>query len=225
MSFWNDLLRNEDGVTYFSETAGRKSITDWLFPALQRNLPYDQFVSKLLNPTHAADPEGFLVGVNWRGETSAAVTPWMQAAQNTRAGLSRHQPEVQCLPRQLRQQVEAEGRVCAGRVLRAGAEAAAVPMRRGAQSATPSRASCFRSSRAAPASDIAGRSSRRRGGDLHRSAHGAAAAHAGQPHLARGCSGDGIVANPDEMDGVPWSPEVLDWLASDFVEHGTTSSA
>ena len=30
MSFWNDLLRNEDGVTYFSETAGRKSITDWL---------------------------------------------------------------------------------------------------------------------------------------------------------------------------------------------------
>ena len=27
MSFWNDLLRNEDGVTYFSETAGRKSIT------------------------------------------------------------------------------------------------------------------------------------------------------------------------------------------------------
>ena len=30
ISFWNDLLRNEDGVTYFSETAGRKSITDWL---------------------------------------------------------------------------------------------------------------------------------------------------------------------------------------------------
>ena len=34
ISFWNDLLRNEDGVTYFSETAGRKSITDWLYPAL-----------------------------------------------------------------------------------------------------------------------------------------------------------------------------------------------
>ena len=31
--------------------------------------------------------------------------------------------------------------------------------------------------------------------------------------------GRGLVANPDEMDGVPWSPEVLDWLASDFVEH------
>ncbi len=39
ISFWNDLLRNEDGVTYFSETAGRKSITDWLVPALTSNLP------------------------------------------------------------------------------------------------------------------------------------------------------------------------------------------
>ena len=28
------------------------------------------------------------------------------------------------------------------------------------------------------------------------------------------------MANPDEMDGVPWSSEVLDWLASDFVDHG-----
>ncbi|HET7218531.1 MAG TPA: DUF1553 domain-containing protein, partial [Vicinamibacterales bacterium] len=31
--------------------------------------------------------------------------------------------------------------------------------------------------------------------------------------------GYGIVANPDEMDGEPWSPELLDWLASDFVAH------
>ena len=35
MSFWNDLLRNEDGVTYFSENAGRKSITPWLLRALR----------------------------------------------------------------------------------------------------------------------------------------------------------------------------------------------
>ena len=32
--------------------------------------------------------------------------------------------------------------------------------------------------------------------------------------------GHGIVANPDEMDGRPWSPELLDWLAADFVAHG-----
>ena len=39
MSFWNDLLRNEDGVTYFSETAGRKSISDWLFASLKTQPP------------------------------------------------------------------------------------------------------------------------------------------------------------------------------------------
>src|SRR4029453_2444608 len=32
--------------------------------------------------------------------------------------------------------------------------------------------------------------------------------------------GHGIVANPDEMDGKPWSPGLLDAVASDFVEHG-----
>jgi hypothetical protein len=83
ISFWNDLLRNEDGQTYYSEQNGRKSITDWLMGALTANMPYDQFVGKLLNPAQSGDPEGFLVGVNWRGETSAAVTPWMQASQNT----------------------------------------------------------------------------------------------------------------------------------------------
>ncbi len=50
ISFWNDLLRNEDGVTYFSEDNGRKSITPWLLRALQENRPYDRFVAALINP-------------------------------------------------------------------------------------------------------------------------------------------------------------------------------
>src|SRR5207249_5561350 len=32
--------------------------------------------------------------------------------------------------------------------------------------------------------------------------------------------GRGLVENADEMDGEPWSPALLDWLASDFVAHG-----
>jgi hypothetical protein len=32
--------------------------------------------------------------------------------------------------------------------------------------------------------------------------------------------GRGLVENPDEMDGEPWNPQLRDWLASDFVEHG-----
>ena len=78
ISFWNDLLRNEDGTSYYSETAGRKSITTWLRASLEANVPYDRFVGKLLNPQSPGDPDGFLIGVNWRGETNAAVTPWCQ---------------------------------------------------------------------------------------------------------------------------------------------------
>jgi len=80
ITFWNDLLRNDEGVNYYG---GRKSITTWLLNALQTNLPYDQFVAKLLNPVGPSDPDGFLTGVNWRGDVSASQTPAMQAAQNT----------------------------------------------------------------------------------------------------------------------------------------------
>lgn len=80
MSFWNDLLRNDEGVVYHGE---RKSISSWLLKALQDNLPYDRMVTALLNPTQAGDPDGYLIGVNWRGDVSASQIPAMQAAQNT----------------------------------------------------------------------------------------------------------------------------------------------
>ncbi|MBV8819031.1 MAG: DUF1549 domain-containing protein, partial [Acidobacteriaceae bacterium] len=47
MSFWNDLLRNDGGDNYHG---GRKSITPWLYQALENNEPYDRFVAELLNP-------------------------------------------------------------------------------------------------------------------------------------------------------------------------------
>ena len=51
ISFWNDLLRNEDGVSYFSETAGRKSITDWLHRRSSRTSRTTSSSRKLINPT------------------------------------------------------------------------------------------------------------------------------------------------------------------------------
>src|SRR5579872_2503312 len=80
ISFWNDLLRNDEGVRY---EGARESITQWLLQALENNLPYDQFAAKLLNPAAPGDPKGFLVGVNWRGDVSASQIPPMQAAQNS----------------------------------------------------------------------------------------------------------------------------------------------
>jgi hypothetical protein len=80
ISFWNDLLRNDEGVIYHGE---RKSITAWLLAALEENLPYDRMVRALLNPEQKGDPDGFLTGVNWRGVVSASQSPPMQAAQNS----------------------------------------------------------------------------------------------------------------------------------------------
>ena len=80
MSYWNDLLRNDEGVRYHGE---RVPISEWLQKALQENLPYDRLVRSLLNPAAENDPRGFLVGVNWRGKISASQSRSMQAAQNS----------------------------------------------------------------------------------------------------------------------------------------------
>ncbi|MDQ6705746.1 MAG: DUF1549 domain-containing protein, partial [Acidobacteriota bacterium] len=80
ISFWNDLLRNDQGVNY---AGTRKSITPWLESALKGNMPYEKMVAALLNPEKDKGPEGFLIGVNWRGAVNASQTPFMQASQNT----------------------------------------------------------------------------------------------------------------------------------------------
>ena len=217
ISFWNDLLRNEDGVTYFSESAGRKSITDWLLGALRTNLPYDRFVEKLINPTSPADPEGFLVGVNWRGETSAAVTPWMQASQNTaQVFLGVNLKCTSCHDSFVNRWKLKDAYGLAAyfspeptlRMYRCDV----------AQDATAGPGFLFPELARTPRSDsLADR-------------RAAAAAIFTDPRLGRvprtivnrvwqRLLGHGIVATPDEMDGEPWSPALLDWLASDFVAH------
>jgi hypothetical protein len=218
ISFWNDLLRNEDGVSYFSETAGRKSITDWLFRALQTNLPYDRFVRALLDPAHPGDPEGFLIGVNWRGETSAAVTPWMQASQNTAQVF---------LGVNLKCNACHDSFVSRWKLKDAYSLAAyfspqpTLQLYRCdiAQNRFAEPAFIFPELAHTPASgSIADR----------RAAAAAAFTDPRNGRFARTLVnrvwqrllGHGIVANPDEMDGRPWSPELLDTLAADFVEHG-----
>jgi hypothetical protein len=79
LSFWNDLLRNDhEGTGYID--GGRKEITDWLYRSLLENKPYDRFVRELLNP--AAESEGFIKGIIWRGKVNASQVPELQFAQN-----------------------------------------------------------------------------------------------------------------------------------------------
>ena len=79
MSFWNDLLRNDYRGTGFID-GGREQISPWLYRALAENRPYDEFVRSLITGEPGA--EGFAKGIVWRGVVNASQQPAMQAAQN-----------------------------------------------------------------------------------------------------------------------------------------------
>jgi mono/diheme cytochrome c family protein len=79
LTFWNDLLRNDyQGTGYID--GGRKSITPWLYRSLLEDKPYDRFVRELISP--AAESEGFIKGIKWRGVVNASQVPEVQFAQN-----------------------------------------------------------------------------------------------------------------------------------------------
>jgi hypothetical protein len=79
LTFWNDMLRNDYKGTGYID-GGRKQITKWLYSALATNMTYDQFVAELVNPSAAS--EGFTKGIVWRGVVNASQIPQMQAAQS-----------------------------------------------------------------------------------------------------------------------------------------------
>jgi hypothetical protein len=218
ISFWNDLLRNDEGVNYYSETSSRKSISNWLLSALTRNVPYNRFVEQLLNPAAPEDPVGFLIGVNWRGEVNASQTPAMQAAQNSAQifiGInlkcnSCHDSFISKWQLKdaygLASFFSENGRL---RLYRCDV----------AQDAYATPAFLFPELNRVPPSDslpdrrttAAAIFTDSRNGRLPRTMVN---------RMWHRLLGRGIVENPDEMDGVPWSPGLLDWLASDFVDGG-----
>jgi uncharacterized protein DUF1549/uncharacterized protein DUF1553/cytochrome c len=79
LTFWNDLLRNDYRGTGYID-GGREQITRWLYNALLTNMPFDRFVAALVDPAPGA--RGFTKGIVWRGVVNASQTPEMQAAQN-----------------------------------------------------------------------------------------------------------------------------------------------
>ncbi|HVT30750.1 MAG TPA: PSD1 and planctomycete cytochrome C domain-containing protein [Lacipirellulaceae bacterium] len=79
LSFWNDLLRNDYTGTGYID-GGRESISRWLYRALVDDMPYDEFVRELIAPTK--ESEGFIKGIEWRGNVSASQKPELQFAQN-----------------------------------------------------------------------------------------------------------------------------------------------
>jgi uncharacterized membrane protein/mono/diheme cytochrome c family protein len=79
LSIWNDLLRNDyTGTGYI--TGGRFDISNWLYISLLTNKPYDQFVKQLISPDSSS--QGFIRGIQWRGSVNSSQSIEMQAAQN-----------------------------------------------------------------------------------------------------------------------------------------------
>lgn len=79
LTFWNDALRNDyTGTGYI--TGGRFDITQWLYSSLLSNKPYNVFVKELISPDKSS--KGFISGIQWRGVVNASQRVEMQAAQN-----------------------------------------------------------------------------------------------------------------------------------------------
>ena len=79
LTFWNDALRNDySGTGYI--TGGRSDITKWLYNSLKTNKPYNWFVRELVSPTE--ESAGFVKGIKWRGTINSSQRVEMQAAQN-----------------------------------------------------------------------------------------------------------------------------------------------
>lgn len=79
LTFWNDLLRNDySGTGYI--TGGRFDITKWLYNSLEVNKPYNWFVKELISPDK--ESAGFIKGIKWRGTINSSQSTEMQAAQN-----------------------------------------------------------------------------------------------------------------------------------------------
>ena len=215
ISFWNDLLRNDQGVNY---AGTRKSITPWLLTALQTNMPYDAMARALLNPEKPSDPDGFLVGVNWRGDINASQTPYMQAAQNSAqiflgvnlkcaschdSFINRYKlKQSYSLAAMFSETPDLELVRCDAKTGKFTGPEFLFPEigeKPGSDSLKDRRQAAARSF----TSEQDGRFSRT---VVNR--------------YWQRLFGRGLVANVDEMDAEPWNADLLDWLASDFTRHG-----
>ncbi len=214
ISFWNDLLRNDDGVIYHGE---RKSITKWLEKALEENMPYDRFVSALLNPEDKAGPEGFIIGVNWRGEVPASERPPLQAAQNSaQTFLGINLKCNVCHDSFISRWKLADAYGLASYFSSEPLEIARCDVKTG-KLAEPRflfpdlRTSQTGGSLAERRAEVARLFTTPENGRLARTLVN---------RYWKQLFGRGLVEPVDDMAAEPWNADLLDWLASDFADHG-----
>lgn len=214
ITFWNDHLRNDEGVNY---EGTRTSITDWLRHALETNTPYDQFTRELLNPAAESGSEGFLLGVNWRGDVSASQTPPMQAAQNaSQVFLGVNLKCNACHDSFINRWKLADAYGLASFF----AEDKLELVRCDAKTGKWSRPAFLYPELGGVAENAGLATKREAAARLFTARANGRFARTIVNRIWKRLMGRGIVEPADDMDAEPWSPELLDWLAADFVEHG-----
>jgi Protein of unknown function (DUF1549)/Protein of unknown function (DUF1553)/Planctomycete cytochrome C len=214
ISFWNDLLRNDQGVNY---AGTRKSITPWLLAALENNMPFNKMAFALLNPTAPSDPDGFLTGVNWRGDINASQTPFMQAAQNSaQVFLGVNLKCASCHDSFINKYKLKQSYALAAMF----SESSDLELVRCDAKTGKHTGPEFLFPEVAVKPDSDSLADRRKAAALSFTSpeNGRFARTVVNRYWQR-LIGRGLVPNVDDMDAKPSNPDLLDWLANDFTQH------
>lgn len=214
LTFWNDLLRNDYRGTGFID-GGRKQITEWLYDALLDNKPYDKFVAELIEPSDQT--LGFTAGIIWRGTVPAAMTPPLQAAQSvSQVFLGVNLKCASCHDSFVNDWSLADAYGMAALFSETDLELVHCDKPTGKKAAVRflyPQLGTFAAG--APRADRL----RQLAGVMTAPANGRLSRTLVNRLWAR-LLGRGLVEPTDDMDQPAWAPEVLDWLAEDFVAHG-----
>jgi uncharacterized membrane protein/mono/diheme cytochrome c family protein len=214
LTFWNDALRNDyTGTGYI--TKGRFAITDWLYTSIRENKPYDLFVQELINPSEKS--KGFIEGIRWRGTVNASQRTEMQAAQNVgQVILGLNLKCASCHDSFISdwklEQSYAFANIFADTTLIIArceqptgklAQTKILWEELGEIDSLAPKAEKLR--------QLAERLVQPSNGRIYRTVVN---------RFWKQLMGRGIVEPVDEMDNLPWSQDLLDWMAVDFVENG-----
>jgi hypothetical protein len=202
------------GVVYHGE---RQTITTWLLKVLEDNLPYNQFVTTLLNPEKPEDPRGYLIGVNWRGDVSASQIPPVQAAQNSaQVFMGINLKCASCHDSFINQWKLRDSYGLASFFSEKELQLVRCDVKLGetaqAKFLYPELGSVETTAPLAVRRASAAR--------LMTLPENGRLARTLVNRYWRKLFGRGLVAAVDDMDQQPWNADLLDWLASDFTDHG-----
>jgi len=213
LTFWNDLLRNAYQGTGFID-GGRRQITGWLYESLLTNKPYDQFVRELIEAAPGA--EGFIFGIKWRGTVNESQRREIQAAQSiSQVFLGTNLKCASCHDSFVNDWKLTDAYALASVFADSPLELHRCDKPTGKPATVgflyPELGQIEAATRPERQKQLATLLTKRENGRF---------ARVMVNRLWAKLMGRGLIEPLDNLDAEPWHRDLLDWLASDFVEHG-----